>query len=62
MKEQYPIDVQPICLQRLILNTILEIPHHLLGNCSPPLQSHSKAWELGHMVQAWATMHKDKGG
>lgn len=26
------------------------------------LSSHSEAWELGHMVQAWATMQKDEGG
>lgn len=39
-------------------------PRHLLSNCSPPLfllSGHSKAWELGHMVQGRATMHKDEG-
>lgn len=25
------------------------------------ISSHSESWELGHMVQAWATIHKDEG-
>lgn len=29
---------------------------------NPPLKSNNEAWEFYHMVQAWATMHKDMGG
>lgn len=41
-----------------------EVPHRLLSNCSTRLFllcGRREAWELGHMVQSWATMHRDEG-
>lgn len=59
---QCPIDTLPTFLPSyyifgnffFLIKSLSTVPLSLIS-------SHSESWELGHMVQAWATIHKDEG-